>query len=220
MNHWKITLAAACLSITCCGFAASKPAPAFNGLFISAGLNSASRSTHFTMTRWTNSAAFFSNNGSVTTVGANIALGYQKLLHRWLLGGKITARYLPGQSSGTALNNINTPRISTPCLIGLEATPGYLLTANTALYGIIGLEWTQFRIHQHFDSSQFSFTRHQTGLGLGIGMQTALSQHLLIQLAYLYIHYARFQHPDTANALTMAFTPHLHIMTLALAYDF
>ena len=143
-------------------------------------------------------AADTSGNGGVGTIFAGYGM---KLGSNFWLGGEFNADWsgitISQHDSGSLVNVAVTTTIDNGVVdfklntsLGITARPGYLVSDNTKIYGIIGAQWGQINGTDSVtynetgtpaDYGYVSNTWWATGVRYGVGMETALNQSLTLR---------------------------------------
>ncbi len=192
----------------------------FTGPYISLGATNFIRNDILELSSLNNGITFFRAYDHGNVVGLSLLGGYRRQQAPFILNGNVAFRYIPGVSEGVVLNAINTPRVSSYTNLGLEVRPGVLVTPQVAISGILGLETAHYQVGYQFNSTIAQFSGWQVGPGFGLGIDVALSPHLIMQLDYLYVYYSALHYIDVGNAAKVNFQPSINMLTIALNYRF
>ena len=164
---------------------------------------------------------FFRASDRGNNVGLNLGLGYLDVIHKAIIAVDLVGRYFPRISPGVELDEINTPRISTYSIFGLEVKPGGILYSHFIMFGIAGFEYAHYRILHSFNNVRNQrIDQWRPGLALGLGVGVAMNNTLSIDFDYKYIFYQNIVQRIVANNNNFVLIPIMNIVTLELLCRF
>lgn len=189
--------------------------------YTSIGVANLARGDTLKVSNWSNHFTFFRAPDNGNVIGYSFLLGYQNIINHFILGVNGAYRYFPGPASRSVkLNAINAPRLSSNSNVGLELRPGFLMSPEVALYGILGLESTYYQVQYLLNQTHTTFSNWVYGSGFGIGCDIALPWNFSLMLNYLYIKYQDLNFSDHVAKTNVVVEPNMNIFTLGINYQF
>lgn len=143
--------------------------------------------------------------------GGGILGGYGLTFNHFYTGMELYAHYIPYdcldyeyiQNSDTYWKPIE---LKSNYLYGVALKEGYLFSPNVLMYGLLGMNVTQFKVTTEYNRSgdmgvfTKKFNKTQIGFMPGLGFEFALTSHLTLQAQYAYMLYPEFDNSFNLNS--------------------
>jgi opacity protein-like surface antigen len=170
-------------------------------------------------------------------INANVFLGLGHTFNSsYYLGGELFVNYFSPEIKDKL--DVGSPffystKINDPYSLGADIRLGYVIFQRIMLYGLIGADYTKFKIKNAIFSGIYtipqnsdSFNKYLWGILPGIGVEVGLTSHISLRTQYTYTFYPSFS--DTVTLPPAAATlivktkikPSRGLFTASLSYLF